>query len=488
MKKRTILFAILLCLSFNVFAQKKKKKDNKPEYTPASMWEVGAHGGYLFVAGDIAQQPGFGFGFHIRKATDYVFSIRADLLAGQMNGESLNPTRNFTTNYYSGTLLGVIAINNFKWDTKVRKLSLYALVGGGMNNFTTEITNELVGRLPVEVDGMINPHVTAGAGFSYRVSKRFNVGIEHQASILFGRRSDFLDGIEDDGTGNRTPFRDILNYTSLRLNLNIGDDSKKEEPLYWLNPLDVVIDDIQDLKKKNKEVAIEDTDGDGVIDAIDQEPNTPPDARVDTKGRTLDSDRDGIADHLDQQPYYTPRPGEEVNSEGVVENPIAYGGGGGVTEERVKELIDEALSDFQVNQSTTTVADWFLPMLHFGAGSSTIKYSDYGTLAGIARMLNSNSSLRLVVTGFTDQTASETVNDQLSYDRANSVIEHLVEKHNVDRNRLVLHWKGESESLVSTTSSSYMNRRVEFRVARNEMEMPAPAAVNTKPEKKPTGY
>ena len=486
MKKRTILFAVILGLSFNLFAQ-KKKGDNKTKYTPASMWEVGAHGGYLFVAGDVGSEPGFGFGFHIRKATDYIFSIRADLLAGQMNGASTNPDRDFTTNYYSGTIFGVIGINNFKWDTRVRKINLYGMIGAGANNYMVEVTNELVGRLPFEVDGKVNPHTTVGAGFAYRVSKRSNIGVEHQASILFGRRSDFLDGIEDDGLGNRTPFRDILNYTSLHLNLNIGDESKQEEPLYWLNPLDVVINDLEGLKKQNKEVAFVDTDEDGVIDAIEEEPNKPPNARVDTKGRTLDSDRDGIADHLDQQPYYTPRPGEKVNSQGVVENPISYGGGG-VTEERVKELIDEALSDYQLNQPSNSVADWFLPMIHFGANSRTIKYSDYGTLAGIARMLNSNPSLRLVVTGFTDATAAETYNDQLSYDRAFAVIDHLVTKHNVDRNRLVLHWKGESDALINTTSSSYMNRRVEFRVARNEMEMPPPASINAKPKKEPTGY
>ena len=51
--------------------------------------------------------------------------------------------------------------------------------------------------------------------------------------------------------------------------------------------------DIQEIKDR-PEVSLEDSDGDGVIDALDQEQNTPQNAIVDVKGRTLDSDRDGV--------------------------------------------------------------------------------------------------------------------------------------------------------------------------------------------------
>lgn len=484
MKKRTIFIFLIMGLSLSLFAQKKGKKGSK--YTPASMTEVAAHGGYLFVAGDVSSQPGFGTGLSIRKATDYIFSLRADVLVGQMKGETLGPPlRRFTTSWLSGTLFGVIGINNFKWDSKVRKINLYAMAGAGANNFTTEVTDEIFGRLPMEIDGGVNPHATLGAGFAYRVSNRFNVGIEHQASVIFGRNSDFPDGVESDGNV-RTPFRDIINYTTIRFSLNIGDDKKKEEPLYWLNPLDVVLDDLQDLKKKNKEVEIKDSDDDGVIDAIDKEPNTVPNARVDTKGVTLDSDRDGVPDHKDLEPYYTPRDGERVNSDGIVQNSRRNNGGGaasGVTEARVREIVDEALNDYQLNQPATGgMVDWFLPMVHFGADSDNIRYADYGTLAGIAKMLNNNADLKLVVTGFTDQSAGETYNDQLSYQRAASVIEHLVTKHGVNRNKLVLQWKGESEVLVAARANHYMNRRVEFKVARNETDMPAPDSINTPPK------
>jgi len=149
---------------------------------------------------------------------------------------------------------------------------------------------------------------------------------------------------------------------------------------------------------------------------------------------------------------------------------------GGVTEERVKELINEALEQRGVNDSRTTATEWFLPMVHFGTDSYTIKYSDYGNLASIARMMKSNPEIRLVVQGFTDATGGEAYNNQLSYLRSKAVIDHLVDTHGIGRGRLVLQWKGSDESLVPETSS-LMNRRVEFRTAgAGDFEMDPPAS------------
>jgi outer membrane protein OmpA-like peptidoglycan-associated protein len=117
----------------------------------------------------------------------------------------------------------------------------------------------------------------------------------------------------------------------------------------------------------------------------------------------------------------------------------------------------------------------FLPMIHFASESNQVKYSDYGTLAGVARVLKGNPNIRLVVSGHTDQTGPESLNDWLSYQRANSIIEHLVTNHGIGRGRLVLQWEGKKSALVPVTSS-YMNRRVEFRVAsQGDVEMDPPA-------------
>jgi len=443
---------------------------------PKSMWEVGLHAGTMFAGGDINSKFGVAGGVHFRKAIDHLFSIRIDALGGMLSGESFDPDRNYESTWLSGTAFGVLSLNSFRFDRTARKVDYYAMVGGGGNSFETAFEQEDQPRFDT-IEYQLAPHMALGAGISFRLGKRFNIGIEHQVISLFGRRSDLLDGFEKEG-GVRTPFRDLINYTNLRLNFNIGNASSQSEPLYWVNPLDNVFKDVDAIKKRQDEL-LADSDGDGVIDAVDEDPNTPPDVPVDTKGRVLDSDKDGIADYKDKEPYYPPRAGETVNSDGVVTNPI---GGAGVTEARVKELIDEALDRRGVGAGGAGgtgggggVTEMFLPMIHFASESNQVKYSDYGTLAGVARVLKGNPNIRLVVAGHTDQTGPEALNDWLSYQRANSIIEHLVTNHGIGRGRLVLQWEGKKNALVPVTSS-YMNRRAEFRVAtQGDVEMDPPA-------------
>ncbi|NRB53290.1 MAG: OmpA family protein [Saprospiraceae bacterium] len=485
MTKSITLLVALLSFTFTttIFAQKGDKKDKQPK--PSNMWEVGANGGYFFLAGDVPSKFGYAYGVHVRKATDYIFSLRADFMMGQAKGE--NAVRRYTTDWFSGTGWGVLSLNNFRFDKAVRNSNYYIMGGAGVNSFKSDFFNE---NTPQRMGNIIprkfTPHAGLGAGVAIRISKRLNIGVEHQAMLLFGRRADLLDGSELE-MGVRSPFRDIVNYSNVRINYNIGNPSNQSEPLYWANPMESIMDDIADVKAKTDE-ALADSDRDGVLDIVDQEPNTPPNATVDTKGRTLDSDKDGVPDYRDREPYYPPRAGEEVDAEGVVVNPLpgggrpgpggVNGGGGGVTEQRVQEMIDEALARYQLTESASSVAEWFLPMIHFGSDQSTVKYSDYGTLASIGRMMKGNPNLRLVVSGYTDQTGPESYNNLLSYQRAKAVIEHLSTNHSIGRGRFVLQYGGKENALVPR-SASYMNRRVEFRVATAsdvEMDPPSPGS------------
>lgn len=485
-RRITLVAVLILALLINANAQKgKSKAATGPK--PHNMWEVGANGGYLFYSGDVESKGGWAAGIHFRKALDHAFSLRADLLYGQTKGMTAR-IREYDSKWTSGTFFGILSMNNFSLDRKSRKFNYYIMIGAGVNRFETDFLNEGDGtpQMPNVTRGTIKmdmaPHMSPGAGFAVRLSKRLNIGAEYQSMILFGRRADLLDGTELE-RGIRSPFRDIANYLNAKINFNIGNPSKKSEPLYWVSPAEVVYNELDQIKQKQDE-AFKDSDKDGVIDLLDQEDNTPPNAEVDTKGRTLDSDKDGVPNYRDKEPYYPPRAGEEVDDDGVVVNPIAGApGSGGVTEERVREIVDEVLSGYNLSESGSTVAEWFLPMIHFGTDSYSIKYSDYGTLAGIARMMNSNPSLRLVVEGHTDQTGGESYNDYLSYERAKAIVDHMETNHGISRGRFVIIWKGKATGLVPKTSS-YMNRRVEFRAAGpNDFEMAPPST-----ESKRSGY
>lgn len=472
-RKSTFLFFLtFLVLSWGqVFAQ------NESSYagisaTPKNALEIGLHGGHFFSAGDVSFTPSWGAGLHIRKALDYIFSLRFDAMYGLAQGDTegsgikyRDEAYTHETTYASGSLQGVITLNNLRWDKPRRKVNLYVYAGGGMVYMQTAIQAETFSLEDVEIAGRSSspytPAVEVGGGLAFRLGEGFNIGLEHKASTVFGKRTDLLDGHD-------TRWRDIANYTHLRLNINLLSGGKKSEPLYWINPLDIVLNDISELKARPV-MDLTDTDKDGVIDLVDQENDTPPNAAVDTRGVTLDSDKDGIADYMDQEPY-SPR-GVAVDGSGVAQGTS----GDFVTRDEVERMIQDALSGKGVgniagkggafNGGGGAVVEWFLPIIHFGVDSYNVRYSDYGNLASIARVLQANPGINLVVTGHTDNTASNDYNENLSYRRAQSAIDHLVNVHGIAPERLILQYGGEGVNLVPSSGSSLMNRRVEFRVA-----------------------
>ncbi len=436
--------------------------------TPPHKWEFGLHVGHDFLNGDFDWKPGFGVGLHLRRSLDYVFSLRADIdyasISGEPSSRRSDGIESYKTNVISGSLQGVITLNNLLWDKPQKKTNLYTFFGAGL--LSTGIEQVVSGRT-IDIDEQEDLGLAGiaegGAGIAFRVSPKFNIGIEHKVGVPFGKTADFMDGYNNPGA-SQTTYRDILQFTNIRLNFNIGA-ANKTEPLYWLNPLDGILDDIAELKARPV-LDLTDTDGDGVIDMLDQEKSSPKGARVDTRGVTLDSDGDGVADYMDKEPYSPP--GYTVNGEGVASTP-KY-----TTETQVQSMIDKALKDYALTEKKGAIADWFLPMVHFDNNRYDVKYAEYGKLANVAQVMKANADIKVVVAGHTDGTASETYNNVLSYNRARAAIEHLVNKYGISRDRLILNWGGEANNLVPVKGSSFMNRRVEFKVATTETEMGRP--------------
>ena len=465
----TALATAALCgLGTSALAQ---DADEQVSYTPEHMWEVGFHGGYAFLSGDLDQDPGFGAGLHVRRALDHIFSLRVDVDYLRVNTNEGTDRADFDYNSVSTTTVGgaahgVVTVNNLKFDKPSRKINLYIFGGPGASSI--EIQGELKSggeENLVEARNLngVQFFAEAGAGIAFKVSRKFNIGLEHKGMIPFGRTADLFDA---DRNVNQpgTSYRDIPNYTNLRFNFNIGSDDKAE-PLYWVNPLNQVIEDLTELKAR-PELDLTDSDGDGVIDMIDQDPDSPEGAEVDPRGIPLDSDDDGIPNYEDAEPYSPP--GAVVDATGASQDP------GYQTRPQVEELIANALTDYS-NSEAANMEDWFLPMIHFALNSYTIRKADYGHLKNIATVLRTNPNTKVVVQGYTDKLASDDYNRVLSYNRAKAAKEYLVGRYNISPDRLLINYDGESDVLVPTNSSSFMNRRVEFRIATNEdTEMAAP--------------
>ncbi len=121
--------------------------------------------------------------------------------------------------------------------------------------------------------------------------------------------TDLLDGYNKDvaehyGMEDKLPI-DMFMYTGLALHLDLF--SQKEAYI-----MDQEFADIQDF---DYEVFLADQDHDGVLDHLDQCPDTPEGIAVDSVGCAKDTDRDGVPDYLDKQ-LNTPE-GKPVDGDGV---------------------------------------------------------------------------------------------------------------------------------------------------------------------------
>lgn len=172
-----------------------------------------------------------------------------------------------------------------------------------------------------------------------------------------------------------------------------------------------------------------DTDGDGVLDSVDQCPNTPKGVQVDTKGCPLDGDGDGVPDYLDKCPNTTK--GLKVDATGCV---------------REAQTIVLQNVNFEFNKATLTP-------------------DAMNVLRDVAKGLVSQKDLKVEIAGHTDSKGSDAYNLKLSNSRAASVKTFLISQ-GVAPAQLVSKGYGESQPVATndTDAGRAQNRRSEFRV------------------------
>lgn len=475
-----ILTCVLVCGAVVSYGQ------DVTTYDPdkSDQWEIGLNVGAAWVHGDLAENQsgiggpkvGIGFGLHARKAFDHIFSGRLDVNFATLTSEVSSNVEN-ATNWFSGDLMGIVTLNNFRINTngEGKKTNIYLGIGPGLNSFSTDPTipgqSELVnGRFVEEIDSDITVHAAYVGGIAFKIGNNLSFGIEHKVHTPFGRRGDYLDAVKLTGSPgdlDRTPNNDVFHFTNLNLNFHLGKD--KVSPLYWISPLAYVFKDVAEVKARPK-LDLTDTDGDGVIDMLDQENDSPAGAAVDTRGITLDSDGDGLADHEDKEPYSPP--GYDIDREGIAQIPPPPVG---LTEDDVVRI---GTAQGWGNIPAPKATDWFLPIIHFDFDRYNIKDSEIGKLYQVAQVMQKNPGLQVVAHGHTDKVASNSYNNVLSYNRAQTAIDYIVSKFGIDRSRFILNWGGEDSTLVGTNGRNLINRRVEFRVANGESEMGRPEGPN----------
>lgn len=448
----------------------------------------------LFVNQSVAPLKTTGWGIHVRKAWGYVLSTRLQYIHGSASGynhqgskgywghESPWMTAGYATangtsiknvyyNYWTRTnelsLQVVAALNNLKFHRARNKVSYYALAGVGVltyhtmvdmkdasnNNYDfSTIDNGLTGtaweqrkeknsRLKAMFDksyeteaerhdnrntwnkvGTLRAIATVGGGAQIRLGKKLSLQIEDKVTFT---NDDLLDGQRwqemAHSTGGQgvsssmTRDFDNINYLSIGLNVHLG--GRSVDPLWWMNPMDYGYNEMKRPKSSGASKCDNDADGDGISDCFDRCPNTPGGVSVDSHGCPFDTDGDGVADYKDKQ-LITPTECQPVDADGVGKCPdpeCCKTGGPAPT-------------------GCSTIANG---SISFAAGSAKLSSDGMSKLNGLAGSMRSNPNCKAVIIGCGNGSKIE---QQRSWDRVNSVINYMVDKQGIDRERFIFQY------------------------------------------------
>ena len=262
---------------------------------------------------------------------------------------------------------------------------------------------------------LVNHALTYGAGFSYKLSDKVNIGFEDR---ITNPLNGDLDGIN-------TGTNDYLNYASAHLNINLGNKAKYVQPLWWLNPNNYIYSELNVPRHmKLPKVVLPDGDGDGVTDQFDLEPNTPKGCPVDSHGVTKDTDGDGVPDCRDKE-ILTPLKCFPVNADGV----------GTCPEPACCKEIRDMLANMEPKK-TIECTIGSLPSVQF-KGNAKLSKAAEAVLASAAATIKANPNCNVKVIGYgTSSKAAQ----QMSWERVNAVIKYLAEKQGISESRLLFQY------------------------------------------------
>jgi len=277
-------------------------------------------------------------------------------------------------------------------------------------------------------DKSLYPTFTGSLGVVRKINDRINLGLQHQ--VVFAD-NDLLDGFEYRSASDMSNSNDVLHYTSLSLNFNLGKKSKRTEPLYWNNPMAPVLSDVAEVKSRPV-VNLSESEVEDLLEMLERDAERPEPLQL-----------EDVAQYMQDQGY--------------------------LTEDEINEIINNKISNLRM--------DWWLPMIHFDLDKYYVRPEFYGHLKHVATVLKNHPNEKMVVRGFADNRGAEDYNEVLSYNRAKAVIDYLVEEYDIPRERMILQYKGEDEELVPGLPDNhtldqreerqqFLNRRVEFYIAR----------------------
>ena len=477
MKRNLLLLSCLLIVSVNSALAQSSGKYGLPSPKDYDKWSVGLYFGQTFLASDVKNDPDKknelfadvpfapAFGLNIQRQVSHSVAIRVSggyvtfeagpnpevvdrklkLVDGKLEGHAIE-----------GVLDGVYTFGNISHLKRNKKFHLFASLGIGVFNYDTELSGRAESNLAdTSISGSETQlMIPIGLGFKYQIGKV-------DLALSYDFRKTFTDGVDQ----IRKPETEYDAYGVLRLGLNytLGNKNKAME---WINPMEVVYNDIADLKDR-VDLLSGDKDKDGVSDMFDKDNSTPEGTKVYGDGTAIDTDGDGIPDHMDADPFSAR--GSKVDATGAEID----SDGDGVPDSRDLDPNTPAgtLVNFQgvpiesKDGLDGSAGAAFFPAIFFDTNSSTVKQLYKDRVLIIAKAMKANADMKITISGNADRTGGEEMNNKLGQRRADSVKDHLVKVYGIDAARITTESKGKLEPLADDKNKS-MNRRVDFSITK----------------------
>ncbi len=341
------------------------------------------------------------------------FGVKAD--AGYHDWDEGDNSADFETNYFRGSLQGVINLTNVidAKSTFLKNFGLLLHAGAGLSVIDFETRDS-----DYTINGIIG--LTPQIKLSNRVTLQADLSLI--SNVSQGTNFDSAQSVD------RKFIDGSIATATIGLAINLG---KAESHADWSNS-NPWTKEIEELKSKIAKIETDliDTDQDGVPDYLDREPNTASGASVNTKGITLDLNKNGIPDEFEtslDRKYLK----EDVP-------PVNY-------EDAIKKLVNDGYVNVYFDTNSSTPATYSLDAVNY-----LIKY------------MNNNPSAQAELTGYADQRGSESYNTNLSTKRAKKVTDILIEA-GIDASRLTNNGIGEAAS-GSSKAALQLQRKVTFKL------------------------
>ncbi|QYH37317.1 OmpA family protein [Algoriphagus sp. NBT04N3] len=428
--KKVILILVYLCLSTIGYAQKE-----------FNQWSIETSAGFNKAMSPLAPPyltPTLNIGtidVGARYMINEKFGLRGLLELGNFSSiKNLNPS--FQTNYLHFGVMGVANLGQIlNFQSFTNRIGLLGSLGIGVIGMKY-VTTPLPFTKPE-----YSQTIKSGFTGMYKITEK--LALTGRIDINFnGRQTYTFDGSRYNASEpTNFPEPPYVHATGIwwtgTLGLNFYLGSKEQHADWYIKPDPYLTKDELASQISSIKDMLKDSDGDGIPDYLDKEPNTPIDARVGTDGVTLDSDGDGLADHLDKCPFL---PGPAATSGCPVEEII-----------NKEDYLKKAIQDKYVN-------------VYFSFDSSKPLAFSISSIQYVSNFLKRNPGIKLEVKGYADELGPENYNLKLSEKRAQAVHDLLI-KSGIDAARLTFKGYGEDTSVDKNSENArQMARRTSFEI------------------------